>query len=147
MKYFGVTLPTTPISPILHFLKPRPRMTDKKGRKGQRQKQTRDGLHSDPQTFPHKMTHPLGHFIHLASAEADSLGVPLFDAKPPEPFTPLVREEDRTEHITDITVPTGRMWYPDQLSPPKDTKLPMASLLCLPSQSHLTSLPSTCLWV
>lgn len=37
----------------------------------------------------------------MASAEADSLGVPPLDAKPPEPFTPLEREEDKTEHTAD----------------------------------------------
>lgn len=93
------------------------------------------------------MTHPLGHFIHLASAEADSLGVPLLDAKPPEPFTLPEREENRTEHTADITVPTGRMWYPYQPSPPKDTNYLWPPSYYLPSRPHLTSLPSTCLWV
>jgi hypothetical protein len=96
MKNFGATVPTTPISPTLDFLKPRPRMTDKEGRRGQRQQQARDSLPSVLQTLPHQMTHPLGHFVHLAAAEADSLGVPPLDAKPPKPFSPPGREEDMT---------------------------------------------------
>ena len=109
MKNFGAIVPTTPISPILDFLKLRPRMTDKEGRRGKRRQQARDSLHSDLQTLPHKMTHPQGHFIHLASAEADSLGVLQLDAKPLEPFTPPERQEDKKEHTADIT--TDRMWY------------------------------------
>lgn len=82
---------------------------------------------------------PLGHVIHLASEEADSLGVPPLSAKPPEPSAPPKRQEDRTEHTADIA--TGRMWDPCQPSPPKDTKLPVASLL-LPLFSASPDLPS-----
>lgn len=74
IKYLGATVPATLIFPGLDFLKPRPGRADRTGRRGKRTG-SQGSLCSDPQTFRHKVTNPLGRFVHWASAQANSLGV------------------------------------------------------------------------
>lgn len=127
---------TTPISSILDFL--RPRMTNKGEEEettaGQGQpplRPTNISTQNDPSTGTHISS--IWHLLRLST-------VPPLGAKPLSLYPTREGEEDRTEHTADITVPIGCGTH-IRHTPPKDTKLPVASLLP-PRFSASPDLPS-----